>query len=163
MMKKRRKSSKRPCRICRKWFKPDPRVGERQKTCGSQTCQDKWHTKKCAEWNGKNPSYFREIYLSKKLALVESSGTAAKSQPPPTNINRSKSIGQKPLKPSQLPRNLIQEVIGAQQLVIIEYLTQLLLNSFQEEINSQLSKITRELNQLPHKVILRGDSTQLGP
>ena len=80
MMKQRRKSKKRPCRICRKWFKADPRVGERQKTCGSQACQDKWHAKKCAEWNGKNPSYFREIYLSKKLVLVESNCAVAKSQ-----------------------------------------------------------------------------------
>jgi hypothetical protein len=161
MMEQRLKSRKRPCRICRKWFTPNPRVGDRQKTCGRQDCQDKWHAKRCAEWNGKNPSYFREIYLSKKLALVEAS--AEVGNPPPPNSNKSKFAGRQSPKSSQLPRNLIQEVIGAQHLVIIEYVTQLLFNSFQEETRRQLIGITRKLKQLPHNIILRGDSPQRGP
>lgn len=70
-MTSRRKSKKRPCRICRKWYLPNPRVAERQKTCGAEICKRKWHAKKCEEWNKKHPSYFSEIYLSKKLAVGE--------------------------------------------------------------------------------------------
>lgn len=162
-MKQRRKSRKRPCRICGKWFSPNPRVGERQKTCGEQDCKDKWHAKRCAEWNGKNPSYFREIYLSKKLALVVASTEAGKFQPPPSTVSKSGSACHQSPKSNQLPRNLIQEVIGTQHLVIIEYVTQLLINSFQEVTRRQLAEITRKLKQLPQDVTLRGDSTQRGP
>jgi len=162
-MMHRRKSRKRPCRICRKWFSPDPRVGERQKTCGNQDCQNKWHAKKCAEWNSKNSAYFREIYLSKKLASIVTSAEVVKIQSPPNKGG--KSVVAAPYHPqnSILPRNLIQDVIGAQQLVIIEYVTQLLFSSFQEKTKPQLLEITSKLKQLHSGVILRGDSTQRGP
>ncbi len=160
MMKQRYKSRKRPCRICRKWFSANPRVGDRQKTCGAQDCQDKWHAKKCAEWNSKNPSYFREIYLSKKLASVASAETGNPQSPP---VSKSNFICRQSSEYNQLPRNLIQEVIGAQHLVIIEYVAQLLLRPFQEETKGQLFKITRKLQQLPHAAFLRGDSAQRGP
>jgi hypothetical protein len=62
-MGENRKSNKRPCRICRKWFTPHPRLGDRQKTCGKEACKRKWHAKKCTEWNKKNRSYFQAIYL----------------------------------------------------------------------------------------------------
>ena len=163
MMTQRRKSKKRPCRICRKWFSPNPRVGKRQKTCGDQDCQGKWHTKKCAEWNSKNPAYFREIYLSKKLALVGAIAEADDYHLAPSSTRKSGLPEQQPPKPSKLPRNLIQEVIGAQHLVIIEYMTQLLLNPFQEETRRQLSEIIRKLKQLPPEGISRSDITQRGP
>lgn len=162
-MKQRRKNRKRPCRICRKWFSPDPRVGERQKTCGDKECQDKWHTKKCAEWNNRNPAYFREIYLSKKLALVGAIAEPDDCHPPPSNTSKRSLPVQQSSKSNKLPSNLIQEVIGVQHLIIIEYMTQLLFNSFQEETRRQLTEITRKLKQLPHEVILRGDSIQRGP
>jgi len=58
---------KRPCRICRQWFLPDPRLKERQMTCGQTECQRQWHKKKCAEWNRKNSDYFKANYLQKKI------------------------------------------------------------------------------------------------
>jgi hypothetical protein len=30
---------KRPCRVCRRWFRPDPRQKERQYVCGDEDCQ----------------------------------------------------------------------------------------------------------------------------
>ncbi len=30
---------KRPCSICRRWFRPDPRVGDRQHACTKPECQ----------------------------------------------------------------------------------------------------------------------------
>ena len=33
------KVRKKPCRICRRWFQPDARVGERQRACGKPECQ----------------------------------------------------------------------------------------------------------------------------
>lgn len=113
---------KRPCRICRRWFSPDPRLGERQKTCADPHCKKEWHRKKCAQWNRKNAEYFRANYLHKKLdALSERKGVAG------VCAVRSRS-------PSGLPQRKVQEVMGVQPFVIIEYLVQLLLRHFQELI-----------------------------
>jgi hypothetical protein len=113
---------KRPCRICRRWFTPNPRLGERQKTCADRHCKKEWHRKKCAQWNRKNTDYFRANYLQKKLdALSERKGVAGVCPV------RSRS-------PSGLPQRKVQEVIGIKQFVIIEYLAQLLLKRFQEVI-----------------------------
>ena len=162
-MKHRRKSRKRPCRICRKWFCPDPRVGERQKTCGAKGCQDKWHSKKSAEWNKKNPAYFREIYLSKKLSVVNVATGTEDHHPQLSNTIERDLPAKSSARSGQLPRNLIQEVIGAQSLVIIEYMNQLLFNSFQEVMRRQLTKINREFRLLPREAILRGDGIRRGP
>jgi len=37
------KPAKRPCRICRHWFRPDPRVGARQRACRNSSCQKARH------------------------------------------------------------------------------------------------------------------------
>lgn len=147
----RRKSKKRPCCICRKWFLPDPRVGERQKTCGEKDCQKKRHAQKCSQWNRQNPVYFREIYLNKKLAAVNETSVS------------SPHLAEFSVKSRKLPRKSIQEVISAQHLVIIEYVNQLLFRSFQETILRQLAEITRERRQLLPGKVLRGDSRQRGP
>lgn len=158
----RPKSRKRPCRICRKWFCPDPRVGERQKTCGDEVCQKQWHAKKCREWNKRNPAYFYEVYLSKKLSVMKES-TADDHQPPTLIRRRSDPSLPLPATSSPLPRDLIQEVIGTQAIVIIEYMVRLLLNSFQEKTRRQLLEIKGEIDQLPPVFISRGDSHQGGP
>ncbi len=146
-MGENRKSNKRPCRICRKWFIPDPRLGDRQKTCGKETCKRKWHAKKCSEWNKKNRSYFQAIYLSSKL---ESSKTPSQSdnRPPPSS-NPDKNC---PIRPPssrstlELPGDVIQDVIGVQPLIIIEYVAQLLVRSFKEVIRVQPVDIQRKLD-----------------
>ncbi len=143
------KRRKRPCRICGKWFIPDPRVGDRQKTCGRDECKRKWHIKKCSQWNREHPDYFREIYLGKKLAGIAAPSKASVSE---------RSTG----KPGLIPRNLVQEVIGTQQLVVTEYITRLLFKSFQEVIHAQLAEILKEPEPLPPRESSRGDSLWRG-
>ena len=108
-MRSKNKNRKRPCRICRKWFTPDPRLGERQKTCGGTECQRQWHAKKCRQWNKKNRSYFEEIYLEKCLASCEAGEKQATATPVAPNA------------PASLPAKVVQEEIGIQQFVIIRY------------------------------------------
>lgn len=147
----KRKSRKRPCRICGKWFSPDPRVGERQKTCGSKDCQRKWHTKKCSDWNKTHPQYFREIYLSKRLAAAA-----------PANAEIEPHSADFPVTSGKLPRTVIQEVIGAQHTIIIEYINRLLLKSFQDVISRQLSEIMTKQDRLLDGTNSRGDSQRRG-
>ncbi len=161
-MPSRRKSKKRPCRICKKWFMPHPRVGDRQKTCGDLECMRKWHAGKCAEWNRKNRNCVQENYLSNKLALggkekETSMGASATATTSNSHIFVSSSASF-----PQLPRSLIKEVIGEQQLVIIEYITRQLYRSVQEVIKRQHFENTGDPSQLPSRCRPRGDSVSQG-
>jgi hypothetical protein len=131
---------KRPCRICRRWFMPNPRVKDRQKTCADARCKRAWHRKKCAQWNRNNPDYFKANYLQKKL-----DDASAKTPGPQSRMN------------SGLPLHYVQEVIGIQHLIIIEYLAQLLLQRFQEVLQGQLVVMTSKIEQLPPSVFSRSD------
>ncbi len=55
MVKKARKTRKRPCSICRKWFLPDHRVGACQYVCSSLDCQRERHRRNCTAWRRDNP------------------------------------------------------------------------------------------------------------
>ncbi len=138
---------KRPCRICRRWFSPHPRLEDRQMTCGDPKCKREWHKRKCAEWNRKNSDYFKTNYLAKKLEAVTqheqiSASPEPKNRPIPLLKSRFK---------SGLPQEKVQEVIGAEHVVIIEYLSQLLLKRFQEVIMAEVTVKTGEMGQLPRK------------
>ena len=127
-MKKDRIVKKRPCKICRRWFSPNPRVGDDQMTCGDPQCKKEWHRRKCAEWNRKNHEYFREIYLKKKILAADEKNQ--KGAPEEDKIPRARfRLG--------LPWQEIQEAMGVKQLVIIEYIIQVLMNRFQEVIKIQ--------------------------
>ena len=87
-------------------------------TCGDPRCKREWHRKRCAEWNRKNGDYFRSNYLQKKLDALP----------------KRRTLGVLTRFHSRLPREKVQEVIGIEQLVIMEYLVQLLWRRFQEAI-----------------------------
>ena len=141
---------KRPCRICRCWFLPNPRLKDRQMTCADPKCKREWHRRKCAEWNKNNPDYFSSNYLQRKLDDAsqrdKASKTKSKTLPPPKSRLK-----------SGLPIEYVQEVIGIQHLVIIEYLAQLLLRRFQEVLRGQVVVNTGQVSQLPGMVFSRCD------
>ena len=162
-MPSRRKSKKRPCRICQKWFLPNPRVGDRQKTCGDFDCMRKWHAGKCAEWNRNNRDCVQENYLSDKLALVGNEKEANMGSSAAATTSNSHIFVSSSASFPQLPRSLIKEVIGEQQLVIIEYITRQLYRSVQEVIKRQHFENTGDPSQLPPRYHPRGDSVSQGP
>jgi hypothetical protein len=95
-------------------------------TCGDPKCKREWHRRKCAEWNRRNADYFKANYLGKKLeAVTQPEQISGLSEP----MNHSIPVLKSRLK-SGLPQEKVQEVIGVEHLVIIEYLAQLLLNRF---------------------------------
>ena len=124
---------KRPCRVCRRWFQPDARLGDRQKTCGDPECKREWHRRQCAQWNRKNQAYFRSIYLQKKVEGVEKTDSASSGSDSGETAEKSRTHYGKP----PLPLSGFQEVISVQQFVIIDYLIRLSLRRFQEVIKSQ--------------------------
>ena len=92
---------KRPCCICRRWFRPDPRVGARQRTCGDKQCQRELHRKYCWQWHQRDPDYDRETRLRAKLKRGKETGPYA--------------------DPTQgLNWQVAREEIGLQALVVID-------------------------------------------
>ena len=63
-------TSKRPCRICRRWFEPDPRVGQRHRVCGRDECQHERHRRNCARGNAADRKQERDDLLKKGLVVV---------------------------------------------------------------------------------------------
>jgi len=156
-MEQKRSGIKRPCRICKKWFLPNPRVDDRQKTCGTPECQRQWHIRKCAEWNLKNRHLARESYIRDRLESLApvshspSSPLPSPVSPPPLNPSPQR------VTPLDYPPKVVQEVMGTQQLVIIEYIVRLLIRRVQEVIKPQLPGIQADFGLLPPDQIIRGD------
>lgn len=50
------------CTECSGTFAPDPRVGDRQVTCGAGKCQQARHAKRCRQWHAANRETTAEHY-----------------------------------------------------------------------------------------------------
>jgi len=142
---------KRPCRICRRWFLPNPRLKERQKTCGRANCQRQWHKKKCAEWNRKNTGYFKANYLQKKIdAATQCRGDPEAALPGTIPASR---------MTTGMPLEYVKEVIGVQPVIIHEYLAQLLDRRWRQTIRVHFHSNTGINQATTQKVFLRSDKT----
>ncbi len=53
-------SGRRPCRFCRRWFRLDPRLKERQYACSSAACQAKRLKANVEAWLDRHPGYHRD-------------------------------------------------------------------------------------------------------
>lgn len=111
------KPRKRPCSICRKWFLPDVRQVGRQKTCSSK-CRKELHRRSCGKWNRENTAYFKSNYLDKKLekdsiSQLNSTQPDVKADAKPAPRSRIN---------LNLPRDIIENRIGRENLIIAEYL-----------------------------------------
>lgn len=115
---------KRPCKVCRRWFLPDVRHRDRQKTCGPE-CRKEWHKRQCASWNKRNKEYFKANYLQKKLDEVRHSSKKSpetSGKPPPNRVSL------------DLPWDVIQDVIGLEAAVIVGYIIEQIIRGRQAPI-----------------------------
>ncbi len=114
---------KRPCSICHKWFQPDVRQKDRQRTCGRSKCQKELHRRNCSNWNKRNKEDLANNYLEKKLEQVESKIVTENNKEPPGNpIYSEVSKILLPTSPFVLPVEIITREYGIKSLVIIHYL-----------------------------------------
>jgi hypothetical protein len=123
----------------------NPRVKDRQKTCGDPHCRTEWHRRKCAEWNKNNSDYFKSNYLQRKLEAATPSEKTPKPLLPKSRLK------------SGLPLEVVQEVISLQHMIILEYFGQLLFRRFQEVIKGQVVVNTGKAGRLPPLGFSRGD------
>ena len=115
----RRSLCKRPCRICRKWFCPNPRQKDRQHTCGRAACQRDRHRRNCADWHHRNPDYDRESRLRARLKRGKEGGGYVE---PSQGINWA----------------LARAAIGLDSLVVIDEMSRVTLDLARDAISAQV-------------------------
>ena len=125
---------KRPCSICHKWFQPDVRQNDRQKTCGRTKCQTELHRRNCHNWNKRNKEEVANAYLEKKLEQVEPKRIKENNkEPPPDPIHSVVAKIPLPTTPFVFPVEIIAKEYGVRNLVIIHYLVRQIISQCQSQ------------------------------
>ena len=138
------KRKSRPCGSCGRWFRPDPRLGVRQRTCGAPDCQTKRRRKLQRQWRERNPAYFTERRLGEQLAgaapstseSASATGQRAASgrpQSPSRGVGAARAAPSEPsfprpppLEMGRIPWSLVQSTFGPQIPVLIAFLLRVL-------------------------------------
>lgn len=116
---------RRPCRVCRKWFSPSPRAGDRQKVCSAAECQRERHRRSCASWHARQPDYDRERRLRERLR-------------PGLEPNRSAS--RDPV--AEVAWSVARDVVGLEVAVIVEETAKVLCLYARDAVAAQSMEIT---------------------
>ena len=120
---------KRPCLECRRWFQPNPRVGDRQRTCGSAECSRARHRRKDRDWHARNPSYDRARRWQNALQKARESDQITPPWQPPL---------------AGVPWEVAQDAIGVQATVIIAKVSEVLVSGAQAAMERQPIVFTRQ-------------------
>src|SRR5215467_729515 len=116
---------KRPCSICRRWFRPDPRIGTRQRTCRNPDCQKARRSKKQQTWRAKHPDYFNARRILDRAK--------ADRAPEPLRVGS-------PL--NQLPWDIAQSQFGAQGADFIGIMGRVLVHAAQSQFEAYVADRT---------------------
>ena len=101
---------KKPCCVCRHWFRPDPRIGSRQRACRNPDCQAARRKKKQERWRERHPDYFTARRILDR----------GKEDQPPEALRL-------PSPLSQLPWDIAQDEFGGKGTDFIGALSKVLL------------------------------------
>ena len=110
---------KRPCCIGPHWFRPDPRIGGRQRACRKAECQAARRRHTQAAWRARNPDYFIARRIQERGALPR--------RPEPLRL---------PAPLSQLPWDLAQDQFGVQGADFMGVMGTLLLEAAQGQLRA---------------------------
>src|SRR5688572_10156824 len=110
---------KRPCCSCGRWFRPDPRIGSRQRACRNSECQTARRKKKQQAWRQNHPDYF----IARRIQ------DRSKADRPPEPLRL-------PAPLSRLPWDIAQSQFGVQGADFIGILGTLLLRAAQSQFEA---------------------------
>ncbi len=117
---------KRPCSVCRCWFRPNVRVGDRQYACSKTECQAARRKKTQANWRKGNPEYARGYRIEQR---------AAREQPPePLQLPT-------PLK--QLPWDIAKDEFGAKGADFIGLMGTVIVRTAKDQFRAYVADSTR--------------------
>jgi hypothetical protein len=110
---------KRPCTICRRWFRPDSRVGVRQRACTEPECQTARRQRTQTSWRNRNQDYAIGWRLDRRA-------TQAAQPPEPLRL---------PVPLNQLPWEFAKDQFGAQGADFIGVLGALILRTAKDQLS----------------------------
>ena len=125
-------SRKRPCSICRRWFRPHPRVGVRQRVCGKPECQATRRKKTQAQWRAKNPDYAAGYRIQQR--------SVQEREPEPLRV---------PAPLNRLPWDVAKDELGGKATDFLGVLSALLVRSAKDAIRLHLLEPKRVPHALP--------------
>jgi hypothetical protein len=137
---------KRPCRVCRKWFAPHPRVGERQRTCGSDDCQRERHRRACAQWHEHHPDYDRESRLRERVRV---------------EVARGEPLARDPM--AEVAWDAARDAVGMEAAVIVEETGKVLALWARDAVHAQAAEIRRKLAKVLPRNERDGFAAGAGP
>ena len=135
-MSQKRKTVKRPCSICRRWFTPDPRARHRQKTCSTSACRAERKRRSQADWSSKNPDYWTARRLAESTAALESGERTVRETLDTAPVLR------------QVPDDVAQDVVSLQGIVLLSFLAKVIDRRSQDEMRRQASVIQRNFQKV---------------
>src|ERR1035437_84641 len=109
---------KRPCTICRRWFRPGPRAGDRQRACDAPECQAGRRQKTQARWRNRNPGYAIVWRIDRRA-------TQARQPPEPLRL---------PAPLNQLPWEFAKDQFSAQGVDFIGVMGALILRTTKDQL-----------------------------
>jgi hypothetical protein len=112
-------SRKRPCCICRRWFRPDPRIGSRQRACRGPNCQAARRVRTQKSWRDRNADYFIARRIQERSK--EDQSPEPLRLPPPLN---------------RLPWDIAQDEFGIKGTDFIGVLSTVLLRAAQDQFRA---------------------------
>ena len=117
---------KRPCSVCRCWFRPNVRVGDRQRACGKTECQAARRKQTQARWRKTNPEYARGYRIEQR---------AAQPRPPePLRV---------PAPLNQLPWDIAKDQFGAKGTDFIGLMGTLLVHAAKDQFQTYIADSNR--------------------
>src|SRR5690554_2777570 len=133
----------RPCRICRRWFQPHPRAGDRQRVCSNRACQGERHRRSCADWRRKNAADEKAERLRRRLrAPLEQASPAVLAG---------------------LRLDVVRDLVAPELAVIIEETAEVLGDWLRDPVRGQTIGITGKSGGLPPAPVKDAIVTGAGP
>ena len=126
------RTRKLPCRICRRWFYPDPRAGDRQRACSNPGCQTARRKKTQANWRAENPGYAAAYRIDQRYHSLE--------EPEPLRV---------PAPLNQLPWDLAKDQFGGKGADFIALACALLRRTAKDQSSGYLIEWKRVLSNNP--------------
>lgn len=134
---------KRPCRICRRWFHPHPRAGDRQRVCDATSCQRERHRRACQRWRLREAGAERQHRLRQRIR-VDSNG----EQAPGEGLGARLSLG------------AVRDAVGLEVAVVIEEVLRVVEDTVRDAVRRQVLGVSMESRQVLPTV--RRDDIVLG-
>src|SRR5216117_2646668 len=127
---------KRPCCICRRWFRPDPRIGSRQRACRSPECQAARRVQTQRSWRESRPDYFIAYRMRER----------GEQDRPPEPLRLPPTL-------SRLPWDIAQDEFGVQGADFIGILSTVLLRAAQSQFEGYVADPARLSDTLPPRAV----------